>query len=339
MRRYNIVSGILLILSFIDFALAAPVLVQEKRQAWVNLMHIPKDVIIMLGKRWDEDLEKLWGEYFDNSGHLQESGNLESPATYTSSSSAPSEPDHGSTSVVQAAPAPNPASSAPNPYLSIEPPSPPLSKASTQPSWVDRYGAMWDEAWPYDDDEELTVHEPQYTPTGSGKGDDELHGPLYTPTSSGYGSSGYDSDYEFTKAHALQPNPHPRPSDSSTGTDFDWNYWMNLKDPPSPRPASPNEFDQAHEHYQVGHSSSPSAGSLTESEPDDDVVHELPPGPDPGELHLDHQSLTADFGPVDLLAAIYAAKGKAKETRRISSTARDVGDAAQRELQPALRVA
>jgi hypothetical protein len=328
MRRYNIVSGILLILSIIDFALAAPVLVQEKRQAWVNVVHIPKDVITVLGKRWDEDLKKLLREYFDNLGNPEESGNLESPATYTSSSSAPSEPDHGSTSVVQSAPAPNPESSAANPYPLMELPSPPLSKASTQLSWVDRYDSMWDEAWLYKDDDELTVHGPLYTPTGSGKGDDELHGPLYTPT----------ADYDFTKAHALQPNPHPRPSDSSTGTDFDWNYWMNSKDPPSPRPASLNEFGQDHEYYQVEHSSSPSEGSLTESEPDDDVVHEPPPSPDP-ELHLDHQSLSADSQPVDLLAAIYAAKGKAKETRRISSTARDVGNAAQRELQPAERVA
>ncbi|KAN0115599.1 hypothetical protein V8E52_006718 [Russula decolorans] len=59
MRRYDIVSGILLILSVIDFALAAPLLVQENHQACVDVVHIPKDVITVLGKRGDEELEKL----------------------------------------------------------------------------------------------------------------------------------------------------------------------------------------------------------------------------------------------------------------------------------------
>jgi hypothetical protein len=58
------------------------------------------------------------------------------------------------------------------------------------------------------------------------------------------------------------------------------------------------------------------------------------------ELHSDHQSLSVpvDSQPVDLQASIYAAKGKAKESRRISGTARDVGNhATQRDLQPAER--
>jgi hypothetical protein len=179
----------------------------------------------------------------------------------------------------------------------------------------------------------------------------ESHWPQYTPTSLEYGS-----DREFMEAHAPQPN-HPRPStdsDSSTNSDFDWNYWMNLEDSPSPGPVSPEEFGQAHE-YQVEDSPSPGAGSPTEpehevvtppspnlgspKEPEDEVVHGPPPSPeltDP-ELHLDHQSLNADSQPVDLQAAIYAAKGKAKVSRRISGTPRDVGNVAQRELQPAER--
>ena len=54
MRRYDLVFGILLILSIIDrdFALAAPVLVQEKRQAGVDVLHIPKYAIIVLGSGW-----------------------------------------------------------------------------------------------------------------------------------------------------------------------------------------------------------------------------------------------------------------------------------------------
>ena len=68
------------------------------------------------------------------------------------------------------------------------------------------------------------------------------------------------------------------------------------------------------------------------------MVPELPPSSDP-ELHLDHLSLSADAQPVDLQAAIYAAKGKAKESRGIPGTARDAGNAAptDSELQIAER--
>ena len=55
MRRYDIVSLIPLILIIITFALAAPVQVQEKRQA-------PEDVITVLGKQTlDEDLYTMFG--------------------------------------------------------------------------------------------------------------------------------------------------------------------------------------------------------------------------------------------------------------------------------------
>ena len=61
MRRYNIVSRIILIITVITFALAAPVLVQEKHQAGVDVVHVPGDVITVLGKRTlDEDLDVLW---------------------------------------------------------------------------------------------------------------------------------------------------------------------------------------------------------------------------------------------------------------------------------------
>ena len=67
MRRHDIVSGIL-ILFIIDFAIAAPVLVQEKNQAVVDVAHLPKDVVTVLGKRGDDDLEKLAAEYFKTWG-------------------------------------------------------------------------------------------------------------------------------------------------------------------------------------------------------------------------------------------------------------------------------
>jgi hypothetical protein len=61
MRRYNIVSRILFILTVITFALAVPVLVQEKRQSCVDKVHVPEDVITVLGKRTrEQDLDMLW---------------------------------------------------------------------------------------------------------------------------------------------------------------------------------------------------------------------------------------------------------------------------------------
>ena len=106
MRRYDIFSGILLILSIIDFALAAPIPVQEKRQACVDVVHMPRDAITVLGQRGAEDLDKLASlteEYLKTSGKP-----VESSDAHGSSSSAPPGPDIGSTNVVQA-PVPNPA--------------------------------------------------------------------------------------------------------------------------------------------------------------------------------------------------------------------------------------
>jgi hypothetical protein len=108
MRQYDIFSGILLILSIIDFALAAPVPVREKRQACIDVVHIPRDAITVLGQRGGEDLDKfasLMEEYLKTSGKP-----VESSDAHGSSSLAPPGPDIGPTNVVQA-PVPNPASS------------------------------------------------------------------------------------------------------------------------------------------------------------------------------------------------------------------------------------
>ena len=75
MRRYNIlvVSRTLLIPAVIafKFALAAPVLVQEKRQACVDVMNVPDMITVFgsFGKRaLDEDLNVLWDGlwHYDN---------------------------------------------------------------------------------------------------------------------------------------------------------------------------------------------------------------------------------------------------------------------------------
>ena len=119
MRRYNIVvSGILLIFSINNFAFAAPILVQEKHQARVDVVHIPKDVITVVEKRGKEELERLLDQYFKAMGKPAES----SDADASSSSAAPG-PVHGPTSVAQAPP-PNPASSIVNPNPLMRPSGP-----------------------------------------------------------------------------------------------------------------------------------------------------------------------------------------------------------------------
>jgi hypothetical protein len=365
MRRYDIVSVILLILSIIDFALAAPVLVQEKRQARVDVVHIPRDVItVVLEKRGDEELEKMAEEYFKTSGKP-----VESSDAHASSSPALPGPDDGPANVVQA-PAPNPALSTahPNPLLG------PSSPSSTVSSFPNSFS---------DSDIEFV-----YEPTSG----DEVHGePLYTPTSAGSGL-----DHELTGAHAPQPNPNPnkRPwTDMNPDPDFDWAHWTAVVN----RPSSPKKFkfSQANE-YQVEHVQqpdpvlwtdsdfdiiyppelvsevqppsmsaglpagpehevtppSPGAGSPTvheheemtppspDLEPLEEPEHEVVPGPPPTpestdpELHSDSQPLSTTVQPEDLQAIVYAAKGKGKESRHISGTARDVGNAAQRVSLP-----
>src|SRR5258708_36865384 len=108
MRRYIIVSGILLILSIIDFALAAPVLAQEKCQACVDVVGIPEDAMTTLGKRGGE-LEQLWDKwYFEGLwGKPKKSSGAPASSGSAPSGSGPSGPDHGSTTAVEG-PAPGP---------------------------------------------------------------------------------------------------------------------------------------------------------------------------------------------------------------------------------------
>jgi hypothetical protein len=108
--RWYIVFIILLTLSINDFALTAPVLVQEKRHACVDAVHVPKDVVTVLDKRVGDDLKQL-GEYIDFFKAADE---------HAPSGSAPSEPGHGSTLDVPV-PAPNPASPTVNPAPLTEP--------------------------------------------------------------------------------------------------------------------------------------------------------------------------------------------------------------------------
>jgi hypothetical protein len=340
MRRYDIARGILLILSIIDFALAAPVLAQEKRQESADVLLMPpKDVRTVLGKRWEEDLGKLGEEFLKTGGKP-----VESSDSILSSSSTPSGPDSGSTNVVQP-PAQNPASSTANPDALTEPSSCSPSTLSKRGLWA--RGNCLTKSWAF--------------VWSAVKDDDGLHGGLhdpllFDPTASGYSSE--SSDHEWTGAHVPQPNLNPNPDLSlnlnptplihpSADPNFDWNYWINAEDSPPPEPVSPNE---AHV-YQVDPPNPPSTSGYAPGPSPTEPKHEVetPPSSNlgspkepedevvPGPLtspDLDHQSLSADSPPPDLQAATYAAKGKAKESRRISGTARDVRNAVQRELQP-----
>jgi hypothetical protein len=325
MRRYDIVSGIFLILSIIDFALAAPVLAQKKRQESADVVLVPpKDVRTVLGKRWEEDLEKLGEEYFKTGGKP-----VESSTTLASSSSAPSGPDYRSTNVVQP-PAQNPASSTANPDPLTEP-----SSCSPSKQGLSARGNCMGTTWGY----VVSAFTDDYGVSHLHGG---LHDPLlYHPKASVKPPGDGLGLTAMTGAPLIHPSADPG---------FDWNHWLNAKDPPPQGPLSPNEFGQAHV-YQVDPLNPPSTSgyapgpSPTEpkhemetppssnlgspKEPDKEVVPGPPISPD-----LGHQSLSANSPPPDLPAAIYAAKGKAKESRRISGTARDVRNAVQREFQP-----
>jgi hypothetical protein len=167
MRRYDIVTGTPLTLSTIDFALAAPapILVQEKRQGRVDVVHTPKDETTVMGKRWDEGLEKL-GEKYIKTG------------THPSSSSAPSGPHHGSTNVVRP-PAPNLA----NPNPSMEPSfSSSMQGLRARGNFLDSLAKLelFDASWP----EQLTYKRPSTLSDSSS----DYEPPTHSDT---------DSDWEY----------------------------------------------------------------------------------------------------------------------------------------------
>ena len=391
MRQYDIVSGILLILSIIDFALAAPITIQEKRQARVDVAHIPRDAISALGKRGEDDLDGLAllaQEYIET-----EEGKVGSSDVPASSSSAALGPDHGPTNVEAPVPnppssdahappssAPNPAPSTANPDPLTGPSTPALSDSEDHGWW---YGPEGQNALHkllassgHSSDHELSsappgfdhgstnvVQAPASNPALPSANPNPYKVPKTWSSSSPEpaGSSEFelDSDAESEMLselhgmlgwHAPEPNPNPkkRPStDMNPDEDFDWGYWMDRVNQPEPEPALPKKFGQA-SGYQVGHVPQPDpvpSTALDFDRADNPVplswAHPastspgLPTNPEP---HLDQQpsSTGTDSQPEDpeaAAAALYALKGKAKESRRSSGTARDVGNAAQRDSE------
>ena len=98
MRLYYIVTGILFVPPIIDFAAAAPVLVQKKPEAGVGVMHIP--AMAMLGKRAGE-LDRLFHELSKDPDSHFIAKPEESLVTRPSSSSQSSGLADGSTDVEQ----------------------------------------------------------------------------------------------------------------------------------------------------------------------------------------------------------------------------------------------
>ena len=238
MRPYDVVSGILLILSIIDFALAAPVLVQEKR-AGIDAVHmIPKDVITVLGKRMDEDLRELT-ELLDGLVRMFGVKTEDSAGTVThaSSSSAPLGPGHGSTNVAHA-PEPNKPTYNSDDELGLIYSPTPLRyyldhEGTTAPSGSSAKGARPDNQPTYNSGDEL--------------------GLIPSPTSLGYGSS-------HEGAIAPKPNPNPKPETD----DFDR---MSLLYHPPPKLTLPKKFGQADEPQVEEQKPGPSKPGPSDAEP------------------------------------------------------------------------
>jgi hypothetical protein len=304
MRRYSIVSGILLILPIIDFALAAPVLVQEKRQAGVDVLHTPEDTITMLGKRGDE-LNELWLKLL-NEDHFAKPE--ESSATRPSSGSPPSGPADGWVDVEEQ-PLSDPGGWSPVSSPVHTPSSPgsltesvyenaPLGPSSPALSTMS------------DADHKLVGAHAPPNPGLSTESDHELTG-VHAPLSSPVFPSWFLTDHG-SMGHGPQ--------------EFDPDHRLVVEEQPS-RPASPTEFDAGHE-YQVVHPPPPSPGSASPTEPDYEMVdgRSVPLSSQVSSTNPDRRSMGADSRLENLQAVSDsdALRGNAKKSRRISGTARDV---------------
>ena len=327
MRQYNIVFEILLILSIVDFILAVPVLVQEKRQAHVNVVPIPKDVISVFEKRVEEGLdkvEKLAEEYFKTSEKPVES----SHAT-ASSITTPPGPEHGPTNDVKA-PASNPASPA-DPDLLMEPLSPwPISYAmpAVQEGASSESGYRW-----------LTgTSVPQMNPNKRPGTDFVAPPPPKRPTHPWYGevtalwpNSGWPKvhDFEAYRQPTIYPAKKQAPGSSAPRLPTEPGYTPVAT--PWPNSGWPKVLDfEAYPQATIYSAKAKASGPANPR---------LPTQPGSGEATARPPSSRLPKGPImlnfggDRNAAANLAKGKAKESRHhIPGTARDGGDAAQREV-------
>ncbi|KAF8502842.1 hypothetical protein F5888DRAFT_1121437 [Russula emetica] len=202
---WNIVSGIFLIVPIVDIALAAPVLVQEKRQACANMADIPEYPVAVLGKRGGTfgEIEEVGGKHVEN-WFVPEK---ESSAAHGSSSLAPSGPGDVSMTVMNA-PAPNPGPSTESDHLlagmNTPAPNPGPSTESDQ------------------------LLEP----------DQLMDAPLSSPVHPTW----FHPDNELLGAHAPQPNTVP--SNPSTEFDSGNDDRLVVEEPPSPTKEPPTKSSQ-----------------------------------------------------------------------------------------------
>jgi hypothetical protein len=172
MRRHNIVSRIILILTVITFALGAPALVQDKRQTFVDVVHAPEEVITVLRKRMEGQnnwLEYVWG-------HL----------------------DHLDPAGIHLAPAPPPDVLPPN-LAEVHVPG--AHVAPQGPADSDRESMELNDDAPPGSPESGYSHSPPSSPVGSTESED-WHTVPTSPGSSTESDSNSDSDYWSTISNA-----------------------------------------------------------------------------------------------------------------------------------------
>ena len=235
MRPYDVVSQIFLILSIIKFALAAPVLVREKRQACLDVVHNHEDAITVLGKRGGEpELLELWPKIMEDYIPKPES-----------SGSVPFNPVHEETNVVDRPP-PNPATSNPDHGATnaVDGPPPGWDPAMSTESDRESMGVHAPssspvlESWFNPHDESMGAHAPRPNPGPSTEFGSNDRLVVSEPPSPTRGSpTGFGSDHEY---EMVQP-----PSSgqlSRTELNMDHEYEMV---PPPPGAVSPTVSEHA----------------------------------------------------------------------------------------------
>ena len=305
MRLYHIVSGILFILPIIDFAVAAPVLVQEKRQPPVDVAQMPENAINTLGKRGKEFDELL--SVFEN--HFPEP---ESSGARPSSGSPSSGPYHEWTDVEEPLPISHLRYERPNPE-SLESGYELMEADAMEPS---------SPAW-----STMSDADPEFAHALPNPGPSTESGRLLTgtdaPMSSLVHPTWFHPDHGLMGAHAPEANvgpSNPRPS-----TESDSDHSLVAEEPPSGA-GSPTEFDTDYE-YQLMHPLRLTPGSASPTESDDEMLYTAPSSP-VSLTNPDRRSMGADSRWENLLAVGDPLKGNAKELRRISGAARDVRNVA-----------
>jgi hypothetical protein len=258
MRRHHIVSGILLILPIIDFAVAVPVPVQKKSQASINVVHIPEDAMTMLGKRADDsEYEKLVLELF---------GVPKSPE---------SSPDRPPSSPPPLAPADG--------FTNVKLPLPSIPEESSlepSPSTTSSTEEFSEGEW-WDEDE----NGPMYYPASLGHGSDHELSGVHRPQPDPDLGPSNDPDADWISWTNLENQPPPkRPKPASSKEFGQAQEYQEVQSNPGPSNSGPSDPRLPTE---------PAPNLGLPKVLDGEVAQGSSPTPDSSdpELHLDHRSL------------------------------------------------